>query len=90
MAGPWGDGLVAAAEHCGGSFARPSLVRDVASADNASEEMRRRALSVFAAAVFCACGVFAAFAVTGAYAHQDWCHSAHSCLSDHHTYIEEL
>jgi hypothetical protein len=49
--------------------------------------MRRRALSVLAAVVFCVSGVFAAFTVTGASAHQNGCHSAHSCPSDHHTYI---
>jgi hypothetical protein len=49
--------------------------------------MRRRALSLLAAVVFCVSGLFAAFTVTGADAHQNGCHAAHSCPSDHHTYI---
>jgi hypothetical protein len=32
-------------------------------------------------------GAFAAFAATGAFAHQSGCHAAHSCPSDHHTYV---
>ena len=55
--------------------------------DNAIAAMRRRALSLLAAVVFCVSGLFAAFTVTGASAHQNGCHAAHSCPSDHHTYI---
>jgi hypothetical protein len=32
-------------------------------------------------------GVLAALAATGAFAHTSGCHSAHSCPSDHHTYV---
>jgi hypothetical protein len=36
---------------------------------------------------FCAAGVAAALVATGAGAHTSGCHSAHSCPSDHHTYV---
>src|SRR4051794_19058114 len=48
---------------------------------------RGRGKWLVAAMASVAAGALLALGVTGAFAHQSGCHSAHSCPSDHHTYV---
>ena len=43
--------------------------------------------NIVGSSIALALGVLTALAVSGAFAHTDGCHAAHTCPSDHHTYV---